>query len=82
MAHREALDVLTETVADLGEQRRRRDRVAAMLCQKPGHPTRRLQLRHIGIEVDAIQALDLKLDVTIEQLNDRQRRGHGPPTHG
>jgi hypothetical protein len=49
-----------------------------MIRQEPRYLTADLQLRDIRVEIDAVQALDLKRDMPIEQLRHRHRRHHDP----
>lgn len=65
-----------EPVADLLEDRRRGHRLAQMLGQERDHLPTHLQVRHIAVEVDAVQALDVQPHVPIQQVVDRHHGSH------
>ncbi len=75
---RERVDPTPEPGPDLLQDRRRGDRQP----QVPGHERDdlppHLQGRHIPVEIDPIQTLDVQPDVTLEQIIDRHRRNHPP----
>jgi hypothetical protein len=60
-----------EPLAELLEQRRRGEWVAQVAGQERHHLRAGLQLGHVGIEVNAIQALDIQSNMPIQNL------GHG-----
>ena len=64
-------DGSAEPVTELLEQRRGRERKTQVVRQERHHLRRGLQRRHIGIEIDPVQALDIQGDVTVQDL------GHG-----
>ena len=55
-----------EPLGHLAQQRGRRDRVAAVLGEKPGELPGTLESRYVPPEVDAVDALDLERDVLLE----------------
>jgi hypothetical protein len=67
----------TEPVTDLVEQRGRGERVAQVPRQERHHPRTGLQPGHIGVEVDAVQTLDIQRHVPVENVVDR----HHTPAH-
>ena len=52
------------------------DRHAAVIVQERHDLAAYLQQRHVTIEVDAVQALDVQHRVTIQQLRDRNHMRH------
>jgi hypothetical protein len=60
------------------EDRRRRDRIAQVRGQETDDLPPDLQIRHIGIEVDPVQALQIQRHIPIENLIHRHRLGHAP----
>ena len=78
VARRVVLDLTTEPVSDLLEQRRRRDRVAQVIGQEPDHLAAHLQVGHVGVEVQPVDALDLQRDMAVQHVVDvhHRRRYH------
>ena len=70
---------LAERQPDLVEQRRRRHLGATMLTQERDDLTRHLQVRHVPVEIEPVEALDLQRHVTSEQIVDVRDIGHRPP---
>jgi hypothetical protein len=68
---------LAETGADLLEHRRGGNRHAQVIVQEREDPAAGLQRRHIAIEVNPVQALDVQHGVTIQQLRDCDHMRHG-----
>jgi len=66
----EGLHLSTETVADLLEQRWRRDREAEMSGEEGDHLTTYLQIGDVGVEQQAVDAVDRQTDVTVEHVVD------------
>jgi hypothetical protein len=64
-----------ERCSDLVEDRRRRDRIEQVRGQKTHHLPTDLQIRHVGVEVDPVQALQIQRDMAVENPVDRYR-GH------
>jgi hypothetical protein len=48
-----------------------------MLGEEPDHLPAHLQVGNIGVEVDAIQALQVQPHMPVEQIVDVDRLGHG-----
>src|SRR5260221_637246 len=67
---------LAEPAADLTEDRRRGDRHAPVIVQEREHLPAHLQRRHIAVEINAVQALDVQHRVTIQQFRDRDHMRH------
>jgi AAA domain len=63
---------------DLLEDRRRRDRIAQMLGQETHHLAAHLQVRHIDVEIDPIQTLQIQRHMPIEDVVYRHRVDHEP----
>ena len=76
VVRRERLHRPHEPVADLGEQRRRRDRVPQMPGQEHHHLPTRLQVRHVGVQQHPVHALDLQRHMAVEHLIDIRRPRH------
>jgi hypothetical protein len=57
-----------EPVAHLPEQRRRREREPQVPGQERHHLRTRLQDRHIGVEIDPVQAFDIQYDMPVEYV--------------
>ena len=77
-------DVTTEAVADVAQQRRRRDRLPKMLGDEPNDLPADLQVRDIRVEIQPIDTLDLKRHMALEDVVDvRHARGarHRPSIH-
>ena len=62
--------------ADLLEDGRRRNLIIQMRGQKRDHRPTRLQSRHIAIQVDAIQTLNIQRYMPIEHIVNRHCRSH------
>ena len=62
--------------ADLLEDRRRRNLITQMRGQERDHRPTRLQGRHIAIQTDAIQTLNIQRYMPIEHIVHRHRRSH------
>jgi hypothetical protein len=74
-----------EALPDLVEQRWRREPVAQVPGQERHHLGAGLQLGDVGVEVDAVQALDVQPDMAVQDIVDRDyARAHDrlphPPT--
>src|SRR6195256_937959 len=67
---------LPEPGADLLEHRRGDDRHPEVIVQERDDLAAYLQLRHVAVEVDAVQALDVQHRMTIQQLRDRDHTRH------
>jgi hypothetical protein len=74
----ELLDPAAERGADLLQDRRRGDWIAQMPGHEPGELPTDLQVRHVPVEIDPVQALHVQPHVAIEKVADRQRRCHDP----
>src|SRR5664279_1249176 len=72
----ERADVLPELGPDLLHDRRRRDPVTQMLGHERHDLPAHLQVRHVSVEIDSIQALHIEDHVTIKKIVHRQRRSH------
>jgi hypothetical protein len=72
----EGRDRLAEAVADAFEQDRRGDLVAQVLGQEPDHLAADLQVRDVGVEVDAVQAIQVERDVAVQDVVDVHHRRH------
>jgi hypothetical protein len=59
----EGTDAVDEAVGDLLEQGGRDDRVPAVLVQEPPEVSGPLEQRHVPVEVQAVDAVDLEGDV-------------------
>jgi hypothetical protein len=67
---------LAEAAADALEQGRGRHLVAQMLGQERDHLAADLQVGDVGVEIDAIQAIQVKRHVTVQDLVDVHHRRH------
>jgi hypothetical protein len=67
---REGVNRRHERLADGVHQHRRGKRMAAVLPEERGHPARVLQLGHVRVEVQPINALDLQRDVLTQDFGD------------
>jgi len=65
-----------ERPAQLGEDRRRRDRVPQMPGQERHHLPAHLKVRHIPVQVDPVRALHIQHSMPVEQLAHRHRLRH------
>jgi len=69
-----------EPVPDGLEDHRGRDRVAKVGGEKRHHlPADLQQVRDVGVEIDAFQALDVQDNVTVQRVVDIAHRRHDPP---
>jgi hypothetical protein len=66
-----------ERVADLGEAGRRGNRMAQVLGQERDHLPADLQVRDVGVQIDAVQALQVEGHMAVEEVVDVARCGHG-----
>src|SRR5579872_3532523 len=66
----EAGDRVAKSFTHLLEQRRGSNRLIAMLAEKGDHLAANLQPRNIRVQVDAVQAFEVKHNMPIEQLID------------
>src|SRR6266571_4693216 len=73
----EGRDRLAEAVADAFEQGWGRHLVAQMLGQERDHLAADLQVGDVGVEVDAVQAIQVQCHVTVEDIVDVHHTGHG-----
>jgi hypothetical protein len=67
---------LAEAVADALEQGRRRHLVAQMLGQEGDHLAADLQVGDVGVEVEAVQAIQLERYVAVQDLVAVHHRRH------
>jgi hypothetical protein len=68
--------------AQLGEDRRRGDRIAKVLGEEADHLPSDLEVRHVRVQVDAIQALKVEGHMAVKHVVDgAHRRHHGTPQH-
>jgi hypothetical protein len=74
---RPILDVAPELLPDRLEQRRRHDRLAPVLVEEPDHPTGGLQLGHIAVEIQPVQARDIQPDMPGHHIRSRHHRRRG-----
>ena len=65
-----------ERGADLLHDRRRRDRIAQMRGHKRHHLPAHLQVRHIAVQIDPIQALHIQAHMPVKHIVYRHRRSH------
>ncbi|HEY3193670.1 MAG TPA: hypothetical protein VGK42_00365 [Candidatus Dormibacteraeota bacterium] len=72
----EGRDRLAEAVADAFEQGWGRHLVAQMLGQERDHLAADLQVGDVGVEVDAVQAIQVEGDVTVEDIVDVDHHRH------
>jgi hypothetical protein len=70
----EGRDCLAEAVPDALEQGRGGDLVAQVLGQECHHLTADLQVGDVSVEVDAVQAVQVKCHVTVEDIVDVHHR--------
>ena len=70
MLRHEAFQLGHEVAAHRAHQRRRRQRLAAVLAKEAHDPALALQLRHIDIEVHPVDAFDRKPDMAAENIGD------------
>ena len=69
-------DPLAEAVADALEQHRGGDLVAQVLGQERDHLPADLQVGDVGVEVDAVQAIQVERDVAVEDVVDVRHHRH------
>ena len=62
----EGTDAIDEAVGDLLEQGGRDDRVPAVLVEEPPEVPGPLEQRHVPVEVEAVDAVDLEGDVVAQ----------------
>jgi hypothetical protein len=74
MVGSKGLDLAAEPVADLLEQGRRGDREPKVLGEEGGHLAAHLQVRHVGVQIEPINAVERQADVAVEDVVDV---GHG-----
>jgi hypothetical protein len=72
----EGRNCLAEAVADAFEQGRGRHLVAQMLGQERDHLAADLQVGDVGVEIDTIQAIQVKRYVALEDIVDVHHRRH------
>jgi len=77
VAASEGLDAIAEAVADVGEESGRGDGVAEVLGEEGDDLTADLEGGNVGVEVDAIEALEVEDDVLVEELIEVGHGGHG-----
>jgi hypothetical protein len=77
----EAFHRRPEGIAQLGADRRGGDRVAQVLGQEADHLPADLEVRHIGVQVDPIQALKVEGHMAVEHVVDVAHRHHMAPQH-
>jgi hypothetical protein len=68
MPRHEAFQSGHEVAAHRAHQRRRWQRLAAVLAEEPHNPPLALQTRHIDVEVHPVDAFDRKLDMSTENI--------------
>lgn len=67
---RERLHLATEPVADLLEERGRRDRITEVLGEESDDLTGDLQVRDIGVEIEPVDAGEIETDMAIQHVVD------------
>ena len=72
----ETLHRFTKGGADLVHDRRRRDRITQMRGHERHHLPGHLQVRHIAVQVDPIQALHIQVHMPVKHIIYRHRRSH------
>jgi hypothetical protein len=72
----EPLDRRHERPADRRHQRRRRDRLPAVAPEEPHHPAHMLQARHVHVQIQPIDPLDLQRHVLGKNLGHRPCYAH------
>ena len=72
----ERLHLPPEAVADLLEQRRRRDREAKVLGQKRHHLPADLQIGHVRVQVEPVHAGEVERNMALEHVIDVHHAGH------
>jgi hypothetical protein len=77
----EALDVAPKAVADRPQQRRRRDRLAETAGDKPHDLPTDLQARHVRVQIQPIDAVDLKRNMPVEDVVDVRHAHHQRRIH-
>jgi hypothetical protein len=65
-----------EPGTDLLQDRRRGDLIAQMRDQKRHHLPAHLQIRHITVQIDPIQALQIQAHMPVEHIVHRRHRSH------
>ena len=76
MTRRERFDLSAEAIPDRPQQRRRRDLMPEMATQEPHHLTADLQLRHVRVQIQPIDTLDLERHMTLEHVIDIRHARH------
>ena len=74
----EGLDLAPEAVADLPDHRRGGDRLAQVIAEALNLATD-LKVRDVGVQVEPINAVDLKGHVTVEHVVDIHQTRHARP---
>jgi hypothetical protein len=74
----ETSNLRAETIPQPTEKSRRRQREAQVFAEEKHQLTRSLELRHVAVDVDPIDAAHLKTDLICENLRDGRAHG-GPP---
>ena len=59
-----------EAIVQRRKQRRRRNRMAQVIVQEVAQPARRLQLRHVGVQVQPVDAANRQGHVVADKLVD------------
>ena len=70
------LDLAAEAVADRLKQRRGGDRPTEMTAQEPDHLPADLQPRHIRVQIQPIDTLNLERHMTLEHVVDVRHARH------
>jgi hypothetical protein len=68
-----------KTVTNLPDDSRGGDRLAEMLAHEGHNLVGNLEVRDMGVQVDAIEALEIKLHVTVEEIADPHDAIAPPP---
>lgn len=72
----EVVDGFAEGGADLVEQRRGGDLVAAVLAEESDHLPADLEVGDVGVQVHPVQALDVEGDVAVQEIVDVRDTSH------
>ena len=75
----EDIDGLAEPVAHLFHHRGRGDHHAQVTPHEAHHLARGLEVRHVGVQVDPVEALEIEHHMVIEQVVHVDDGGHGAP---
>ena len=73
---REGLHVTAEPVADLLQQRGRGNREAQVRRQEGHHLTTHLEIGHVGIQVEPVDAGKVEAHMTVQHVVDVHHTGH------